>query len=141
MVRTVGVEEEMLLVDPETGALTAVAAEAIRASELGNSQPLEAELFLQQIETQTRPCVSLDELATELRQSRRAACEAATTAGATAAALAVPVLVDDRESKVTPKPRYLRIREEYGELVRSSLTCAMHVHVEVDSPEQGVRVI
>ena len=53
----------------------------------------------------------------------------------------MPVLVDDRESKVTPKPRYLRIREEYGELVRSSLTCAMHVHVEVDGPDQGVRVL
>jgi glutamate---cysteine ligase / carboxylate-amine ligase len=141
MVRRVGVEEELLLVDPETGALTAVATEAISASELEDGPPVEAELFLQQVETQTPPCTSLDDLATELRRSRRAVCEAAEAAGAAAAALAVPVLVDDRETKVTPKPRYLRIRDQYAELVRSSLTCAMHVHVEIDDPEQGVRVL
>ena len=51
-----------------------------------------------------------------------------------------PVLVDE-DATVTPKPRYERIREEYGELARTALACAMHIHVDVDDEEQGVRVL
>jgi carboxylate-amine ligase len=140
VVRQLGVEEELLLVDPETGHVTAVAERAVRAGDEDDGAPVEEELFLHQIETQTPACSSLEELAGELRRSRQAICEAAGAAGAAAVAIGTPVLVDE-ESAVTPRPRYLRIREEYGELAASALACAMHVHVDVDSPEEGVRVL
>jgi carboxylate-amine ligase len=140
VVRQLGVEEELLLVDPATGHVTAVAERAVRAGDAEDGAPVEEELFLHQIETQTPPCSSLEELARELRRSRQAICESAAAAGAAAVAIGSPVLVDE-ESTVTPRPRYLRIREEYGELAASALACAMHVHVEVDSPEEGVRVL
>jgi carboxylate-amine ligase len=50
------------------------------------------------------------------------------------------VLVDEDDT-VTPKPRYLRIHEQYAEVARSALACAMHVHVEVADDEEGVRVL
>lgn len=132
---TLGVEEELLLVDPETGVLKAVAAAAVRARE-----QVEPELFLQQVETQTPPCRSIDDLDRELRRSRTALCDAADAVGAAAVAVGVPVLVD-ADTAVTREPRYLRIREEYGEIARSALACAMHVHVAVDGIEEGVRVL
>ena len=147
-VRKVGVEEELLLVDPATGCLTAVSRQAVRAhdermstpGETAADAPVEAELFLQQIESQTPPTTSMDELAAHLRESRRAVGEAARAAGAAAVAVATPVLVDG-EVTVTPQPRYLQIRQQYAELARSSLACAMHVHVDIDSREEGVRVL
>jgi glutamate---cysteine ligase / carboxylate-amine ligase len=68
----VGVEEELMLVDPETGRLTAVAQRALRARAEAEAEDrlelegkfegsgVEAELFLQQIETTTPPCDTMD---------------------------------------------------------------------------------
>jgi carboxylate-amine ligase len=135
MVPTVGVEEELLLVDPESRTVTAVAGRAVRAHD-----DVEPELFLQQVETHTPPCRSMAELDREIRRSRSAICAAAQEAGAAAVAVGVPVLPYD-DTEVTRKQRYLRIREEYGEIARSALACAMHVHVEVGSIDDGVRVL
>ena len=101
---------------------------------------VERELFRQQIETMTEPCEGLDELAKQLRAGRRAVTDSAAEAGAAAIAVPTPVLVDEDEA-ITPKPRYERIRQEYGELARTSLACAMHIHVDIDDEEQGVRVL
>src|SRR5439155_16239707 len=124
-------------VDPDTALVTALAARAVREHEERPSSgaPVEAELFLQQVETQTPPCATLDELEREVRRSRRAVCEAAEAAGAAAAALGVPVLMEE-DSRATRQPRYLRIREEYGEIAASALTCAMHVHVRVADADE-----
>lgn len=141
-VRKVGVEEELMLVDPATGMLTAVAGRALRAPEEGgpDAAPVEAELFLQQLESQTPPSVDLTEVAGHLASSRRAMGEAARAAGAAAVATATAVLVDD-DLRITPKPRYRRIVEEYGEVARSAMACAMHVHVDVVDEEEAVRAL
>jgi glutamate---cysteine ligase / carboxylate-amine ligase len=55
-------------------------------------------------------------------------------------AVAAPVLAE-RDGDFTPKPRYRRIHEEYGELARQALVCAMHMHVEVVDEEEAVRVV
>src|SRR5690242_1184212 len=128
--RKLGVEEELLLVDPDTRRLTALGEHAVRAGEASQHAsthgPVERELFLQQVETQTPPTADPAELAEGLRAGRRALVEAAEAAGARAVAVGTPVLVDD-DLDFTRKDRYLRIREEYGELARSSLASALHV--------------
>jgi carboxylate-amine ligase len=50
------------------------------------------------------------------------------------------VLRED-ERDFTPKARYRRIHEEYGEMARQALVAAMHVHVEVAGDEEAVRVV
>ncbi len=128
-----------MLVDPATGRLTGLAEQAVRAGD--DEEPeVERELFRQQIETMTDPCEGLDELSKQLRAGRRAVNDSAAEAGAAAIAVPTPVLVDEDQA-VTPQPRYERIRQEYGELARTSLACAMHIHVDIDDEEQGVRVL
>ncbi|HET6627986.1 MAG TPA: glutamate--cysteine ligase [Nocardioidaceae bacterium] len=151
-VRKIGVEEELMLVDPGTGELTAVSQKAVRAHEQGSDQVavgvgmegqepgVEHELFLQQIETTTTPHESVDDVAEEIRLGRRAVGQSAREAGAAAVAMSAPVLVDPQQN-VTPKPRYERIYEEFGEIAKQSMVCAMHVHVDVDGDEEGVAVI
>jgi carboxylate-amine ligase len=136
--RKIGVEEELMLVDPTTGQLTAVSQSAVLANEA--AEEVEQELFLQQIETSTPPCEKADELLAGLRAGRRAVGESAAAAGARAVAMAAPVLALDDED-FTPKSRYRRIQQEYGEMARQALVCAMHLHVDVSSDEEGVRVV
>jgi carboxylate-amine ligase len=101
---------------------------------------VEEELFLHQIESQTPPTVDLAEIAGHLRAGRRAMGEAARSAGAATVASGSAILVG-AESQVTPRPRYRRIMAEYGELARSAIASAMHVHVDVADDDEGVRVL
>src|SRR6201986_4330463 len=133
--RTIGVEEELMLVDPGTGFLTAVPEPAVRAKEEAPTAGGQ-ELFLQQLETATSPCETAGELDAGIRAGRRSVGEAAAAAGARAVAMATPVLAEDSE-EFTPKSRYRRIQHEYGEMARQMLVCAMHVHVAVADDDEA----
>jgi carboxylate-amine ligase len=149
--RKVGIEEELMLVDPESGRLRAVSGQALRAhreqtddsgadGEFGADDGLEQELFLQQIETGTAPFEDIDDLVADVRRCRAAAAESAEAAEAALVAVATPVLGgEDRE--VTPKDRYRRIVEQFGEVGRQGSVCGMHVHVDVADAEEAVRVM
>ena len=150
-VRSVGVEEELLLVEPGTGRPRAVAAAVLAAGDEatggaarlspdgGPELELEYELQLQQVETSTRPCTTLDELEAELRRARGAAAEAAGRVGVQVAALGTsPVPV---EPETAGKPRYQRMAEAFGLTAQEQLTCGCHVHVQVGSDEEGVAVL
>jgi glutamate---cysteine ligase / carboxylate-amine ligase len=141
--RTVGVEEELLLVDPNDGRALAVASAVLHDAVVHGQQPvgeaLTAELTRQQIETNTRPCTSLDELGWELRRWRRVAAQAAHSSGARVAALAtspLPVV-----PSITSDSRYREMIERFGLTAEEQLTCGCHIHVEVGSAEEGVAVL
>lgn len=137
--RSVGVEEELLLVDPDSGAALASAAAVLRNVADSGCEALTSELTRQQIETNTLPCASLDELASEVRRWRRAAGEAAESRGAKVAALATsPVPVDP---SITASPRYQRMADEFGLIAEEQLTSGCHVHVQIESEAEGVAVL
>lgn len=136
-----GVEEELLLVDPDTGILKPVSDHAIRLQDCDDSAyDLEQELFLQQIETATEPCSGLDDLTTNLQMARRTAVDAVRAAGAEAVAMPVPV-IGDHQAQVTPKARYQQMLGNYGEIGRRAVVCGMHVHVDVESDDEAVGVV
>jgi glutamate---cysteine ligase / carboxylate-amine ligase len=97
-VRSVGVEEELLLVEPGTGKPLAVAETALRTVDAGDQrqqnpdedagESLEFELQRQQLETSTKPCFELSELGGELRRGRSLVAEVAVRVGARVTALA-----------------------------------------------------
>ena len=150
-VRSVGVEEELLLVEPETGQPRSVAGTVLQAaadpdretnpgaSGQDAAEVLELELQQQQLETRTEPCHALEELAGELRRCRAAAASAAGRAGVQVAALATsPVPVEPR---VAEDSRYQKMAEAYGLTAHEQLTCGCHVHVEICSADEGVAVL
>jgi len=137
--RSVGVEEEFLLVEPGTRRPKAVAATVLQAAGHAAGSDLEAELQQQQLETNFRPCQSLDDLHHELRRCRAAAATAAGRAGAQVAALGTsPVPVEPRPVRMS---RYERMAEAFGLTAHEQLTCGCHVHVEVSSADEGVAVL
>ena len=144
-VRTVGVEEEFMLVAAD-GTLRAAAPAALayahRHEPADDAVPgghLEKELKHEQIETSTHPCERLDDLEGELRRGRAAADASARYAGTRIAAVATAP--GSPGSAVFREPRALRMTEAFGLLVDEQLTCGCHVHVEVADDDEGVRVI
>lgn len=138
-IRSVGVEEELLLVEPGTGQPTAVAGTVLQAAPATGDaaeRSLEPELQQQQLETNTESCRGLDDLGRELRRCRAAAVRAAETADVQVAALATsPVPV---EPEVAAKSRYQEMADAFGLIAREQLTCGCHVHVEIASADEGI---
>jgi glutamate---cysteine ligase / carboxylate-amine ligase len=143
---TLGVEEELLLVEPGSGRVCPVAPQALAAHHgrwppgTSGAPRVEAELFEQQLELASDPCSTLEDLRRSLVRARRAALDAAGAAGALAVAVPTPVLAGGDE-RLTRKTRYQRILEEYGELARPASVCGMHVHVEVTDEDEAVAVV
>jgi glutamate---cysteine ligase / carboxylate-amine ligase len=125
----------MLLVDPDTGVALALADLVTDDAE----DTPQSELQRQQVETDTAPCTSLDELAGQIRQQRRVAADAAGRKDCEVVALGTSPLA---VSPVTTQTdRYLRMAEEYALTAQEQLTCGCHVHVRVESDEEGVAVL
>ncbi|MET9606549.1 glutamate--cysteine ligase [Streptomyces sp. NPDC006512] len=141
--RTVGVEEELLLVSSETGEALALAAPVLAASPRGDDRTgrevFEKELAKEQVEFATKPVSSMPDLADEIVRWRREAARRAGEAGASVAALATSPL------PVRPSlhlgERYTWIAEQFGLTAQEQLTSGCHVHVAVESDEEGVAVL
>lgn len=133
-VRQVGVEEEMFLIDPRTRQLTPVSDRVVHATRAAQDD-LDQELFLQQLETRTRPHTDLAALSKDLVEERRLASESAESVGAALASVGTPVLPHE-DGRTTPKRRYVTMLETFGTIVgQGGLVCGTHVHVHVDQDE------
>ncbi|SHH46253.1 glutamate--cysteine ligase 2 [Streptomyces sp. 3214.6] len=141
--RTVGVEEELLLVDPETGepqALSAaVLARASRCEEAEEPPVFQKELHNQMLEFATHPQSGMGELGAEIVRIRGEAARHARETGCAVAALATSPLAV--RPSVSRGRRYQWMADQYGIATREQIVCGCHVHVSVGSDEEGVAVI
>ncbi|MBV2353052.1 glutamate--cysteine ligase [Streptomyces sp. J2-1] len=139
--RTVGVEEELLLVDPDSGEPSAMSAAVLaRADRADPGQDVfEKELFGQMLEFATHPRADMAELGAEIGRCREAAARHAEGIGCAVAALAsspLPV-----SPSVSMNERYQWMADQYGIATREQLVCGCHVHVAVESDAEGVAVL
>ena len=135
---TFGVEEEFLLVDPDSGEPVARnATVARRAKERGVD--LQLELTSCQVETATEVVDTSEQLRDELTRLRRIAADAAEADGARLLAVALPPTVP-HEFPITDKPRYRKIAERFGMIAHEQGISGCHVHVAVPDREAAIRV-
>lgn len=147
--RTVGVEEELLLVESGSGRALSLAGQVLRRAAAEHvdgagsgdevTGTLEKELQQQQVETGTAPHSDISALAADVRAWRRTAIDVARRSGAQVAALGTsPIPVEPRTMK---NDRFRTMSERFGLTAAENLTCACHVHVSVESREEAVAVI
>ncbi|MFH5207300.1 glutamate--cysteine ligase [Antrihabitans spumae] len=137
-VPTVGVEEELLLVDPGSGHPVPKGADVVRVAKAAGFE-FSMELTQCQVETVSPVCSTAAQLRNSLVEHRRGAATAASSVGATVLAVAVPPVVP-HEFPITDTPRYRKIGERFGAIAHEQGICGAHVHVEVPDRETGVAV-
>ena len=135
MQRTLGVEEELLIVDA-AGAPTPL-GEQVQARAEGVD--LEHEFKLEQVEISCEPVADLADAAAQLRRARRAADDAARRTGARAVAIGTSPFPDAPHN--TPDERYRAMAQRFAAVAKRQLTCGQHVHVAVSSRDEGVGVL
>jgi carboxylate-amine ligase len=132
-----GVEEEFHTVDLATGQLT---AQADRLTEQLPAGSFSSELQRSVLEANSRPWVSLADLAGDIAALRQAAIAAAEPLGLGILAAGTVPLADPDTLEITPHPRYEHMQGEYRMLVREQLICGTQVHVDVDDRDLAVAV-
>jgi len=123
---TLGVEEELMLLDPATYAL------APGVERLLGPPGLKTELFSCLVETNTPVCESAAEALAELVRLRAVVRAAAEHEGLVVAATGTHPFSVPEEQEIVPEPRYLAMLEERP-AARRQLVCGLHVHVGMES--------
>ena len=131
---TVGVEDELMLVDDAgelLGARAAPLVDSLRRSDEGGV--ITGEVYVDQVELNTPICADAEEVLGFLRSLR------ATVSGRGARILAVGVHPTAAlgVAPTVPSPRYDRIRDEYAGLLRTP-TAALQVHVGVPDEDTAM---
>ncbi len=134
---TLGVEEELHLVDIGTGELAA------RASEILATLPADTfghELQQSTVEINTRVWRTLDDLDRDIRQLRRDLGTVTRPLRLGLAAVGTVPLDNSPGLDVTPTRRFTRMHEDYQLLVEEQLICGTQVHVGVEDRDVAVAV-
>lgn len=139
--RTVGVEEELLLVDPETGEPQALSAAVLAraAQDDADQDVFEKELHNQMLEFATHPQSGMEDLRAEIVRCRKEAARHAEQSGCAVAALATSPL--PVSPSVAAGRRYHWMAEQYGIATQEQLVLGCHVHVSVESDDEAVAVV
>ncbi|UDY24657.1 glutamate--cysteine ligase [Nocardioides sp. Kera G14] len=138
--RTVGVEEEFLLVHTDSARLAPEGEEVVAAAEAHDARgQFEHELQRQQAELGSAPHSEIAVLAKDLEVRRTQLATAAAERDVRLLPAATSPL--DQHVTATNDARYERMMAQFGRVGRRQLTCGMHIHVSVESPEEGVAVL
>lgn len=139
---SVGVEEEMMILDGESYALVPRVEELIRDSqELQLPGRLKTELFASIVELNTSPCATALEAYAGLRELRRATAEIAGRHGLLIAAAGTHPFSDPEEQEIASDPRYGEFVGFAGVTARRQGVSGLHVHVGMASAEDCYRAL
>ena len=133
---TIGIEEELMLLDPETLDLLPQAAR-VRA-ELGDTISMRTELPAAQVETASPVCGSIAEAAASLTAARRAL--AGGVAGYARLAGAGTHPFADPEGALVDDAKYAPLIEEFRWVLPRQLVFGLHVHVAVRGADRALAV-
>jgi carboxylate-amine ligase len=133
---TVGIEEELLLVDPVTRSLSNSSAQVLRG--MGASAANAGhEAFASEIELRSSACRTAGEAQAELAGLRAAARQA----GATLMGAGLHPTAGWGEAPLVDSDRYRVVEQTMRGLITRTPDCALHVHVAMPDPETAVRVL
>ncbi|MTH76905.1 carboxylate-amine ligase [Paracoccus aestuariivivens] len=135
---SLGIEEEYLLVDAETGALRDAPDALMAACKAELEDQVSPEFLRCQIEIGTPVSANILEARSHLARLRGTISRQATEFGLAPISSACHPLADWRDQDHTDKDRYNRLSQEMRGMARRMLICGMHVHVGID--DQDLRI-
>jgi carboxylate-amine ligase len=133
---TVGLEEEVMLLEPDSLELLARAPELL--GRLPGDGRFKLEMPASQVELLTAPRNRVPAAIADLRAARMVLLDALDGLARPAAAGVHPFSA--AEGPLNPGPRFAHTVDEYGPAARRQLVCALQVHVAVGGSERTLAV-
>ena len=132
---TLGIEEELLLVDPETRRLAPVAVDVLRAME-AHERAASHEVYAASIELRSPPRLDAEDAAREVAGLRAAARDA----GATLVGAGLHPAGELGDVPLVDNERYRLVGGSMRGLIRRTPECALHIHVGMPDADTAIRV-
>ncbi|MFG6081165.1 carboxylate-amine ligase [Paracoccus litorisediminis] len=135
---TLGIEEEYLLVDAESGQLTDAPDALMAACKAELHDQVSPEFLRCQIEVGTPVANDITEARAHLGRLRSTIARQAREFGLAPISAACHPQADWRDQDHTDKERYNRLSQEMRGMARRMLICGMHVHVGIEDRAQRI---
>jgi glutamate---cysteine ligase / carboxylate-amine ligase len=133
---TLGLEEEVMLLDPSSLDLLPRAADVL--ARVSGDEAIKGEMPASQLELFTAPSSTVGEATAALRAARRRLAVAASGIGTLAAAGVHPFAAV--EGELSQSVRSTRMLEVYGRIARLQLVFGLHVHVAMRPATRALAV-
>ncbi|MGC5038211.1 carboxylate-amine ligase [Streptomyces sp. DT190] len=137
---TVGIEEELLLIDPATRTPGPHGPRLVEEAAGALGDRIGTELTRYQVELRTDPHTCLKEADDQIRSMRATAARAAARLGLRIASTGTPVHGQAAPVPLTPGARYAQSAAHFRALDDEQIVCACHVHVGLPDPGDAVYV-
>ena len=137
---TVGIEEELMLLKPDSldlaGEIEAILA-SVPAEHEGQVKP---ELLTSVLEIATPPCKDINEAGAELAELRQMMVELAAAQDLLVGAAGTHPFARWEEQAIVDRPRYRELVDHLGYIARRELIFGTHVHVAIEGADRAIYV-
>ena len=134
---TIGIEEELMILDAETNELANAIESLLEPTPAGEIKP---ELMESVLEVSTDPCPSTAVAAEQLRALRQQVAQTAASKNLRIGAAGTHPFAMWEDQRVVARPRYRDLISALRFVARQELIFGMHVHVGIDDPEKAIHV-
>jgi glutamate---cysteine ligase / carboxylate-amine ligase len=137
---TIGVEEELMILDGETGDLAQGIDTILPDVPEDLTGFVKPELMQSVLETATTPCGDLAQAIRELTELRRTVIRLAESHGMQIGAAGTHPFAQPDEQLIVDRPRYRELAAELGFIARQEIIFGTHVHVAIEGPDRAIYV-
>jgi glutamate---cysteine ligase / carboxylate-amine ligase len=134
---TIGIEEELMILDAETLELVNAIESMLEPAAVGEIKP---ELMESVLEVSTDPCRNTGEAGDQLRALRGQVREIAARKNLSIGSAGTHPFAMWEDQRIVARPRYRDLVSALRFVARQELIFGMHVHVAIDDPEQAIHV-
>jgi carboxylate-amine ligase len=134
---TIGIEEELMILDAETLELTNAIESLLEEAEHGEIKP---ELMESVLEIATEPCKSTYEAGDQLRALRAQVRQTAARRNLTIGSAGTHPFAMWEDQRIVARPRYRDLISALRFVARQEIIFGVHVHVGIDDPDKAIHV-
>jgi glutamate---cysteine ligase / carboxylate-amine ligase len=137
---TLGVEEELMIVDARSMELVSAIEELMVAVPSETEGQVKPELMQSVLEIATDVCRNVAEAAGQLEDLRRRVRETAESKGLAIGSAATHPFAKWEDQRIVERERYHEIVDALGFVARQELLFGLHVHVGIDDADKAIHV-
>jgi glutamate---cysteine ligase / carboxylate-amine ligase len=134
---TLGIEEELMILDAETLELVSRADDLVEEAPHGEIKP---ELMQAVLEIATDPCADTREAGAQIRALRRQVRDTATRHGLTLGSAGTHPTARWEDQRISAGERYRHLVSDLRFVARQEIIFGLHVHVGIDDAEKAIHV-
>lgn len=138
---TLGVEEEYLIIDPETRELRSHMSKIVDGAKSYLKEQVKAEMHQSVVEVGTNICKNVAEAKKEITYLRRQIVDLADKQKLVVGASGTHPFSRWQDQAITDDARYHHIVNELQDAARSNLIFGMHCHVGIENREIGIQLM